>query len=106
MKYKLSGLEETLLLVLLEKRLYGKQIKEGASHALGRNVSYGSLYPTLHRLVDKGFLRWEWGEDDGKYEGARRKYYEIRAEGAEALVLSEQMRQRASSWSPPLEGFA
>ena len=53
----------------------------------GYSLSYGTLYPTLHRLEREGFLQSRVQEVDGR----RRKYYGITPKGAEAL---EEARAR------------
>ena len=45
----------------------------------------GSLYVTLDRMVDKGFLRSRVGESVAARGGNRRKYYRIQASGYAAL---------------------
>jgi PadR family transcriptional regulator, regulatory protein PadR len=41
-------------------------------------VHQGSLYPALHRLEDKGWLRAEWKESE---TGREAKYYSLTAKG-------------------------
>ena len=45
----------------------------------------GGLYPALHRMEKRGWLRGAWGIS-GK--GRRAKYYEITASGRKALAAS------------------
>lgn len=53
----------------------------------------GLLYPTLHRMQEKGWLSTEWQVVDGR----RRKYYTLTPLGRE--VLGEQ----AAEWKTFLE---
>lgn len=95
-----SSLEEDIVTVICGKRLYGIEIQRALEEVLSQKRSAGSLYPALHRLVKKGFLTAEWGASDEQYEGARRKYYTVTAEGK--IVLSENKRRRQSlaAWLP------
>jgi PadR family transcriptional regulator, regulatory protein PadR len=55
-------------------------------------VRSGALYPILHRMLDKGWLKDGW-EDPAQLSGKRprRRYYELTEEGRIALgaVLEE-----------------
>ena len=46
-------------------------------------VETGSLYPALHRLVKRGWLKAEWGVSDANQ---RAKYYQLTAAGKAQLV--------------------
>ncbi len=52
-------------------------------------VQQGSLYPALHRLERRGWLRAKWGTSDNN---RRAKYYEITATGR------KQLEAEARSW--------
>lgn len=52
-------------------------------------VQQGSLYPALHRLERRGWLRAKWGISDNN---RRAKYYEITAAGR------KQLEAEARSW--------
>lgn len=55
-------------------------------------VPQGSLYPALHRLERRGWIRAEWGKSDNN---RRAKYYELTTAGkrqlARVTVAWEQM---------------
>src|SRR5262249_29048416 len=53
-------------------------------------VDEGALYPALHRLEVRGFLRAKWGISENN---RRAKYYALTARGRRALDA------RAASWS-------
>lgn len=53
-------------------------------------VDEGALYPALHRLEVRGFLRSKWGVSDNN---RRAKYYALTPRGRRALDAE------ASSWS-------
>ena len=52
-------------------------------------VQQGSLYPALHRLERRGWLRAKWATTDSN---RRAKYYEITAAGR------KQLAEEAQSW--------
>lgn len=45
-------------------------------------VGQGSLYPALHRLERRGWIRAEWGTTDNNRKA---KYYELTSRGQRAL---------------------
>jgi transcriptional regulator len=53
-------------------------------------VGPGSLFPALHRLEDKGWLRAEWGESENR---RRAKYYTLTAAGR------RQLRTEVQNWA-------
>jgi PadR family transcriptional regulator PadR len=52
-------------------------------------VQQGSLYPALHRLERRGWLRAKWGVSDNNRKA---KYYELTAAGRKELAVE------ADSW--------
>ena len=52
-------------------------------------VRQGSLYPALHRLEKRGWLKAEWGESDA---GRQSKFYSLSAAGR------RQLRRERESW--------
>jgi transcriptional regulator len=50
-------------------------------------VSYGSLFPALHRMEEKGWLKAEWRASDNN---RRAKYYTLTAAGRRQLRVEEQ----------------
>jgi PadR family transcriptional regulator PadR len=55
-------------------------------------VGPGSLFPTLHRLEQEGWIDGEWGESENR---RRAKYYRITSEGRRQLVVEKQNWTRA-----------
>jgi|SRR6187401_6635 len=51
------------------------------------DVSYGSLFPALHRMEEKGWLASEWGASDN---GRRSKYYRLTRTGRKQLEREER----------------
>jgi PadR family transcriptional regulator PadR len=55
-------------------------------------VGPGSLFPALHRLAEKGWIKGEWGETS---EGKRRvKVYELTRSGRSQLVEEKRNWQQ------------
>jgi len=53
-------------------------------------VEDGALYPALHRLEDRGWIRAEWGTSENN---RRAKYYELTAKGR------RQLDRELATWS-------
>ena len=54
-------------------------------------VNQGSLYPSLHRLEDRGWITAEWGISENN---RRAKFYQITAEGRRQLAAEMEGWQR------------
>jgi len=54
-------------------------------------VQQGSLYPALHRLEKRGWLKAEWGESDN---GREAKFYSLSPKGRKQLAEEESNWQR------------
>ena len=82
-------LEHTILGVLAEGPLHGYELRKRLTAILGpfRALSFGSLYPCLHRLTDRGLV-------------------EQAAAGAEAVVTSKRARVEYSITADGKEAFA
>lgn len=68
--------EEALLRSLYNQDLYGLEISRIISNETYDTTNYKSesLYPTLRKLEQKGWVTPRWGDE---LEGVRRKYYRI-----------------------------
>jgi PadR family transcriptional regulator PadR len=106
-EYKLSRVEEEILTVLTGGRsLYGLEIITAVEEATKgrRRLGFGSLYPALHKLEKKSFLKSEWGDDKPEERGgARRKYYRLTALGQRVLRETADVRLRLATWAPSWE---
>jgi transcriptional regulator len=60
-------------------------------------VLQGSLYPALHRLENKGFLKAEWKESD---TGREAKFYSLTAKGR------AQLKAETANWMRLTEAVA
>lgn len=54
-------------------------------------VEAGSLYPALHRLEKRGWIRSEWRTSDN---GQRAKYYKMTAAGKKQLSVEQTRWER------------
>ena len=68
---------------------YGYEIIQRVRDLTGGRLDWqdGMLYPVLHRLEEEGLLVARWGRSE---TGRRRKYYRLRPEGHDALVLEKE----------------
>ena len=60
----------------------GERIKQISKDVL--QIQQGSLYPALHRLERKGWIKAQWGTSDNN---RRAKYYELSKAGRKQLEL-------------------
>jgi PadR family transcriptional regulator, regulatory protein PadR len=87
-------LQGTLDMLILRTLQWGPQHGHGIGQAIRAHsddllkVETGSLYPALHRLVKRGWLRAEWGVSEANQ---RARYYQLTAAG-KAQLLREQDR--------------
>ena len=56
-------------------------------------VNQGSLYPSLHRLEQQGWISAEWGESENN---RRAKYYKLTAAGRKQLAAERETWERFS----------
>jgi PadR family transcriptional regulator, regulatory protein PadR len=87
-------LQGTLDLLILQTLQWGPQHGYGIANAIRANsgeilrVETGSLYPALHRLQRRGWLKAEWRITEA---AQRAKYYRLTAAGKKQLA-SERSR--------------
>ena len=71
-------------------------IPQGTLEQISRSVvqlNQGSLYPALHRLEQKGWLRAEWKESE---TGREAKFYSLTRAGRRQLALEKDHWARLS----------
>jgi transcriptional regulator len=91
---RLDLLQGTLDMLILRTLQWGPQHGHGIGQAIRAQsddllrVETGSLYPALHRLEKRGWLRAEWGTSEANQ---RAKYYRLTPAG-KAQLLREQDR--------------
>jgi len=91
---RLELLQGTLDMLILRTLHWGPRHGHGIGQAILAHsddllkVETGSLYPALHRLVKRGWLKAEWGLSEANQ---RAKYYQLTAAG-KAQLAREQDR--------------
>ena len=96
---RLELLQGTLDLLILRTLLPGPNHGHAIAKHIQRTsedllqVETGSLYPALHRLEAKGWIRASWDLSD---RGKRAKYYRLTARGRRQLA-TEQSKWQAFS---------
>ncbi len=78
--------EAVLLALLVNGEKYGRELRDAYEKQAGKRMPLGSLYVTLDRMEDKGFLKSRMGDSVADRGGNRRKYYRILANGHAALT--------------------
>src|SRR5258705_10585556 len=91
---RLDLLQGTLDMLILRTLQWGPRHGHGIGQAIRAQsddllkVETGSLYPALHRLVKRGWLKADWGVSEANQ---RAKYYQLTSTG-KAQLLREQDR--------------
>lgn len=93
--------EEIILLILMHGEKFGRELRDVYEKRTGRPMPVGSLYTTLDRMEDQGFIESRIGESNPDRGGNRRKYYKIAAPGLKAL---NDLRQVAGELSRGAKG--
>jgi PadR family transcriptional regulator, regulatory protein PadR len=87
---RIELLQGTLDMLVLKTLLVGPAHGHTIAHAIERNsadvlqVEQGSLYPALHRLVRRGWIRAEEGVSENN---RRAKFYRLTAAGRKRLTV-------------------
>src|SRR5437588_9385372 len=95
-KQHLELLEGTLDMLILRTLLWGPRHGHGIGQAIRAQsddllkVETGSLYPALHRLVKRAWLKPEWGVSEANQ---RARYYHLTAAG------KAQLSRERDRWS-------
>jgi PadR family transcriptional regulator, regulatory protein PadR len=94
---RLELLQGTLDMLILRTLQWGREHGHGIGQAIRAQsddllkVETGSLYPALHRLVKRGWLKAEWGVSEANQ---RAKYYQLTAAGKKELVREQDRWSR------------
>jgi transcriptional regulator len=89
---RLELLQGTLDMLILRILQWGPQHGHGIGRAIRTQsddllkVETGSLYPALHRLVKRGWLKSEWGISEANQ---RARFYRLTAAGKAQLVREQ-----------------
>ncbi len=93
----LTRLEELVLIAVLklEDEAYGTSIYRYIIDLTGREVTLGSVYFPLERMVRKGYLQAVQGEPTPKRGGMAKRYYRLTPAGLAALRESRALTMAA-----------
>jgi len=100
---RIDLLQGTLDFMILQTLRWGAQHGYGISQAINANsfdafkVGTGSMYPALHRLEKRGWVKAEWRTSDNNQ---RAKYYLLTAAGR------KQLNAEQSRWSQLVDAMA
>jgi len=89
-KDRVEFLQGTLDMLVLRTLILGPAHGHAIAHAIERNsddvlqVEQGSLYPALHRLIRRGWIRAEEGTSENN---RRAKFYRLTAKGRKQLEV-------------------
>src|SRR6185436_10204999 len=89
---RLDLLQGTLDMLILGTLQWGPQHGHGIGQTIRQQsddllkVETGSLYPALHRLVKRGWLKADWGVSKANQ---RAKFYRLTPEGKKQLLREE-----------------
>ena len=80
-----STREAELMAVLIAGEKYGREVRDLYEQRSRRAMPLGSLYTTLDRMEDAGFVTSRLGDPGPDRGGNRRKYYKLTANGIASL---------------------
>lgn len=94
MRKFMSELEEVVLRTIqhLNNDAYGVEIRDTILGKTGKTVSLGSIYATLERLEDKGYLSARMGEATEERGGKAKRYYSVNGAGQSAIKDADSTR--------------
>ena len=92
----LGDLEELVLLSVLRlgEDAHGGRVREQLIENANRSVSISTVYVTLMRLEEKGYVHSWKGEPSASRGGKAKRFFELRPEGVEALESTRAARDR------------
>ncbi len=85
-----SQTELGLLVALGAIRCTGRDLAKRYKDEVGKSISYGSLYTTMSRLKDQGWVDAEDSED----EDGRLRYFRITGKGQRAIQEAREFYGR------------
>ena len=102
----LGELEQIVLLGILRvgEEAYGVPILEVIAREAKRDITLATVYKTLSRLEDKGFVTGTLGDPTPVRGGRRKRYFALTATGRRALRQSvNALRRMTRGLEPGLE---
>lgn len=89
-----------LALIKLQGNAYGVSIREALESRLERSVSFGAVYTTLDRLLEKGMVSTYSGEATPRRGGRAKKFFRIERHGLDALQHARRSSDAVWAISP------
>jgi PadR family transcriptional regulator len=82
--------EQVVMLAIMRKHpnAYGVSIYEELAERLQKEVAMATIYATLEKLEDKGFIKCRRGEATAERGGRAKMFYELTGKGQAALNVS------------------
>jgi DNA-binding PadR family transcriptional regulator len=99
-----SELMVLLALIRLGEDAYGVPIAREIEERSGRAIALASVYATLDRLEDKGFVVSELGEPTAERGGRAKKYFTITGEGVSEVRAAKRSLTKLWKGLPQLGG--
>jgi DNA-binding PadR family transcriptional regulator len=92
-----------LSLMRLGENAYGVPISREIEEQSGREVALGSVYATLERLEDKGFVSSDLGDSTPERGGRAKRYFRITTKGLREVRETQRSLTRLWKGLPKLE---
>jgi PadR family transcriptional regulator PadR len=89
-----------LAVIRLGDEAYGVRIRDHLEEALGRRISFGAVYTTLDRLLEKGLVSARVGDPTPQRGGRAKKFFTVLAPGRRALERARETSEAIWSISP------
>ncbi|MEJ0062200.1 MAG: PadR family transcriptional regulator [Alphaproteobacteria bacterium] len=108
----IGELEMMIMLAVLRlgTNAYGITIRDELAKRGGRSRSFGTIYTTLDRLSEKGFVTSRLGDPTAERGGRAKKFFELTTKGRitlEATVNSRRSLENGLGFkNPALHGAA
>ncbi len=89
----LGEFEHLLLLAVMRlgDEAYGVTIRREIEERTGRPVSLGSIYPTMSRLEERGYVTSDMSRPTSSRGGRSRRYFTLEAAGLAVLERTRDM---------------
>lgn len=92
-----------LALMRLGDDAYGVPICREIEAQTGREVAVGSVYATLERLQEKGFVSSELGQPTAERGGRAKRYFRVTAQGVNQVRKTQRALMSLWNGLPQLE---
>jgi PadR family transcriptional regulator PadR len=103
---ELTRNEELILLSIwkLKGNAYGVSIRANFKTVTGKSLNYGSLYNTLYRMAQRGFVTTTESTPLSQQGGRRKILYTLTSQGEKALAEAQKIQKLAWGEVPDFPG--